>query len=285
MRARQILPYAEVLLLTIIWGGSFVSSKFALKSFDLFFILMVRYLTSALLLGLLFWRRVKQIDPRTLWHSGIVGIVIYLAMLLQMYGLRSTLASHQSVILVSYTVIVPLLERLVSKKRPGVHVFAAILLIGIGVFLISVREAFLPCYGDMVTLVFAFFYSMQIFLIGIYIKECEPVAFTVNMLFVAGLLSGITWLRCKSVPVGIPAGSSIAGLVYLALLNTAVAFLLQNHAQKYMQSTGVVLIMSMESVFGVIAAYLGLGEEITIRVIAGCVLVVGANLLVILWKK
>lgn len=290
--SKSCIAYIEVLLLTIIWGGSMVSSKFALMEFSSSFILAVRYIAGGLLLALLFPKHIKHLNFITLKYACTTGGVMYLGMVLHLYSLHFTSASHQSFILVSYTIIVPLLEWLWLKRSPPAGIIPAVILIITGVALISVTESSQWSYGDFVAVLFAIFYSFQLFLSGVWVKKCDMPAFTITMLFTVGALSTITCLLRQDYPHSLSALliqpdilPALGGLFYLTVFNTAAAFLLQCHAQTQTNSTLLVLIMSMESVFGAIAAYLLLHEKFTIRTIIGSILVIIANLIVVIPKK
>lgn len=286
--------YMEVLLLTIIWGSSMVSSKFALMAFSSSFILSVRYIVGGMLLTLLFPNHLKYLNFDTLKYAVITGCIMYLGMVLHLYSLHFTSASHQSFILVSYTIIVPLLEWICLKTSPPAGIVPAIVLIIIGVAFISITESSGWCYGDLIAVLFAIFYSFQLFLSGIWVKKCDMPVFTITMLLTVGVLSTIICLIRQDYPhslstlLALPdTMPALGGLFYLTVFNTAAAFLLQCHAQTQTSSTLLVLIMSMESIFGAITAYLLLHESFTVRTIIGSILVITANLIIVIppkWK-
>ena len=279
-KKKEKMANLEVLLLTMIWGGSFVASKLAQTAYDSFFILAIRYLGGALLIFAFFEPKMHRLTMQTIRYGSIVGVITYLGMSLQMYALKATTAASQSFLLVSYTVFVPILEWIITKKSPGRQVFLASLCIMCGVWLIAVKGDFSLGYGEMLTVIFAVLYSVQIILIGIYMKRIEPFSFTFVMLLTTGICAVITCVVLQVPFVGYTDVKSFGALFYLTVFNTAIAFALQNHAQKYMSSTATVLIMSLESVFGAIVAAVILREIFSIKMLFGSALILLANIIV-----
>ena len=62
-------------------------------------------------------------------------------------------------------------------------------------------------------------------------------------------------------------------MLYLGVFSTLVAFVLQNVGLKYLPSAWTSLLMSFESVFGVLFGLIVLGEHLTARMAAGCALI------------
>ena len=78
-------------------------------------------------------------------------------------------------------------------------------------------------------------------------------SFTVVQMLTAGGLSLFAALIFAPPLAGVSASSAL-GIVYLVVFNTAVAFLIQNIAQQYTTSTHASLLISLESVFGLIVS-------------------------------
>ena len=145
----------EALFLAIIWGATMVSSKFALETFSPTFMVAFRYITAGIIVGLVYKRHLIKVDRLTIIYGLITGVSIFAGMEIQLWGLQNTEASHQSFILTTYTVIVPILEWFVTKKVPGFRVFIAVPLIMAGVALISLNGQMSMNKGDAITLLFA----------------------------------------------------------------------------------------------------------------------------------
>lgn len=275
----------EALFLAIIWGATMVSSKFALETFSPTFMVAFRYITAGIIVGLVYKRHIIKVDRLTIIYGLITGVSIFAGMEIQLWGLQNTEASHQSFILTTYTVIVPILEWFITKKAPGFRVFIAVPLIMAGVALISLNGQMSMNKGDAITLLFAFVYSIQIILIGIFVKNCDRFAFNFYMLICTGILAAIGSIIFGINPlIGVINTKSTLGLLYLTIFATFFAFVLQVSVQSKKTSTSAVILMSLESVFGMIAAFLILKEPIGLKMIIGGALIVFANILVVTKK-
>jgi drug/metabolite transporter (DMT)-like permease len=72
----------------------------------------------------------------------------------------------------------------------------------------------------------------------------------------------------------------------LIVLCTAVAYIVMNHMQKYTSPTHTALIFTTEPVFAAFFAFLLLGEMLSSRAVAGCLLILSGMVVSELkWKK
>lgn len=139
--------------------------------------------------------------------------------------------------------------------------------------------------GDSLSVLFAVLFGLQIVAVGIFADENTDVfAMSFFQMLTAGLvgLGGCAVLGQWTLPGG---AESWTGITYLAVLNTFVAFLAQNWAQKYARDTTAALLMSLESLFGFLFSVLYYHETITVRFLLGSVLCFGAVLLNTIGKK
>ncbi|MEW8974159.1 MAG: DMT family transporter [Tissierellaceae bacterium] len=126
--------------------------------------------------------------------------------------------------------------------------------------------------GDKLTLICAVFFALHIISIGIHSKNHDPIILSIIQFGVVAILSLLTGLIFKVEFVPMTREISMP-ILYLAIVNTIIAFGIQNIAQKYTTSTHAAIILSLESVFGSFFSILLLGEKFTIRLFLGCVII------------
>lgn len=263
---------ALLLLTAAIWGGGFAAGKLALAGLSPMPILMYRFCGSALVLGLLFRRRIAAATRRTVRCGCMLGALQFLGLAIQMAALQYTTPSKQSFLAASYVCFTPLAAWLLAKDRPSARDGAAALLALAGVGFISIGAAFQVQRGDPMTLGFALVFAVQIVLTGKYAREIDPLVLAFFQFCAAGALSAAS-VAVLGDSVVCTGSTALGGLVYLVFINTALALCLQNAAQRRAKPAHTALILSLESVFGFFFSVLIFGEAVTWRVLLGGALV------------
>lgn len=283
---KVILADLALVIVAAVWGGGFVAVKDALDSAGPYFIMTMRFVIATLLMGIIFWKKVKHIDRKTLKAGCIIGVILFLAFAFQTIGLQYTSASKQSFVTAVYVVMVPFLYWIVTRNIPKFYnvLAAAICLGGIWFLTLSGGEVGGFNKGDMLTLVCALLFAAHIVAVGFFAEKHDPIQLTILQLGVSAILSLICMIVLKEVPATI-SKETMTPILYLAILSTFLAFLIQNVAQKYTYSSHAAIIMCTEAVFGTILSVMILGESLTVKMILGCILIFASILLSELGEK
>lgn len=275
---KTLLADLALITVALIWGVGFIASKAALVTIIPLWVMTFRFLGSGVLLLILFLKRVRRLDKRTVLMGMVVGSFMFTGMVFQTIGLDHTTASNQAFLIPSYVVLVPFVSWMMTRIKPRALDVAAALLTFAGVAVISLKPDFSMNLGDALTLIFAVVYSFQIVFLGLFVKETDVMSFTVVQMLTAGGLSLFAALVFAPPLDGVSATSAF-GILYLVVFNTALAFLIQNIAQQYTTSTHASLLISLESVFGLIVSVIFLHDPFGPRMALGCGLVFAAVLL------
>ena len=275
---KTLLADLALITVALIWGVGFIASKAALVTIIPLWVMTFRFLGSGVLLLILFLKRVRRLDKRTVLMGMVVGSFMFTGMVFQTIGLDHTTASNQAFLIPSYVVLVPFVSWMMTRIKPRALDVAAALLTFAGVAVISLKPDFSMNLGDALTLIFAVVYSFQIVFLGLFVKETDVMSFTVVQMLTAGGLSLFAALVFAPPLDGVSATSAF-GILYLVVFNTALAFLIQNIAQQYTTTTHASLLISLESVFGLIVSVIFLHDPFGPRMALGCGLVFAAVLL------
>ena len=151
---------------------------------------------------------------------------------------------------------------------------AAALLAIVGIGLLSLQGDLTMNIGDVLTLICGLGFALHMIYIDRYTKRHDPVLLTILQLGFAAVYS---WIMAPVTDGGFPVEALnqdiMIGMLYLGIFSTMIAFLLQNVCQKYTTPNTTSLLLSMESVFGVLFSVLLLHERLTGRMITGCILI------------
>ncbi|MCI8646538.1 MAG: DMT family transporter [Firmicutes bacterium] len=266
-----------LLFVALFWGAGFVAGKFALEGMGPLNITAYRYAGAALLMLLLCLRRLRRITKKMILWAGLIGFLMFLGNTLQTIGLQYTTPGKQSFIISLYTVLVPLLSWILLRVRPSRRILAAAFIALAGIALLTLKDDFTIGLGDGLTFGFAITFSLQVVFIGMVIKDMDAMVFTFLQLFVAAALSVITALIFEPIQnIGDLNPLPLAGMLYLIVINSTCAFLLQNLCQRVAPASHTAILLSLETVFGTIFAVTLAGEVFRGRMIAGCILMFAA---------
>lgn len=275
----SILAGAGLLCAACIWGFAFVVVKDSLDYIGPVWMMAFRFSIAAAGLALLFAPRLKKLNG-TYWRDGaVLGAFLFTAYAFQTVGCKYTTAGKNAFLTTTYVMIVPLIGWLIYHKRPGWYVFVSAVISVTGIGLLALKKGdgslFSMNFGDILTLVCGLFYALHI----IYVEKTniteDAIVLTVLQFFFAAVFS---WITAPFTDGAFPASQLanprvIGSMLYLGLLSTMVAFVLQNVGLKYVQSSLASLFLSFESVFGVLFSTLVLHEQLTPRMIIGCILI------------
>ena len=238
-----------------IWGGSFVVIKGALDVVPPCWLMFVRFFFSALIVGALFWKRVRpHLDASTLRCGSVLGILSGTAFVVQNIGLTDTTPGRNAFLTATYCVMVPFVNWAVARRRPGATSIVAAALGILGVGLLSLGDDFSVglSWGDMLTLVSAVLYALHIVAVARFSASGhEVMTMTVTQLAMSAVVSLAAALVLEGViDFGVFADPGIWGALHVPPAPAS-------------------LLLSLESVFAVIASVLFYGEVVTPRLACG----------------
>jgi drug/metabolite transporter (DMT)-like permease len=284
-KKKALLADFALLLAAVCWGGGFIAGDIAVEHFSTFYILSIRFLSAALVTFVFFGRIIKRCGTAEIKYGLTLGLFFAVSMPLQIIGLKYTTPSKQAFLVAGYAAMVPFFSWLILKKRPKITAFFAGILVLLGIGLITLNSSFTIEIGDSLSLGFAVAYAIFVVLTGIFAGKCNPIGMSFFSYLGTGVFSLFVALVFEEFPVSFPKAGLLA-LAYLATVSTAVAFTLQNVAQKYTSDSHAALFLSMESLFAFIFGVFLYGDPFTPRLLVGGLIVFSAVIISELkWKK
>lgn len=261
----------------MIWGFSFVVVK---NSFDLvstIYMLAFRFTIATIVLAAIFWKKLKQLNKKVVVQGLILGILLFTSYVLQTEGCKYTTAGKNAFLTTVYIVIVPFLAWLISRKKPDGYAFFAAFLALVGIGLLSLQGDLSLNYGDVLTLLCGLTFAGHLIGISQFTQKSDPILLTILQMFFTAVFSWIGSIFTGGEFGAIEMSSELLiSMLYLGVLSSAVGFLLQTVGQKYLTPSTGALLIATESVFGVLASAIFLGERMTPRMIVGCVIILMA---------
>ena len=253
------------------WGFSYIFMKFGLESCTPMQIIFLRSSIAFVLLLAIF--RKNAIPNKTeLAFAFLIGIAVYALSIGYTFGLQTTDASTAGFLAGTTVAMVPIMNGILKRKMPEKKVlFCALLALG-GIALMSITEQLKISFGAMLCIGGAISYAVQIIITNHALEKCRVKVITTWQLGFCGLLGLISMMFMGEMSISIQ-GISWVGILGLAFISNAYGYLAQTSAQKTVTPERIGFLYSLEPVFCAILAVLFFGEIMSLKELAGAILI------------
>lgn len=280
--AKRLYLYCIFALLAaaMILGLSFVAQKAGMEYVGPFTFNTLRCFIGSLFLApfLFIFKKEPEGYSAKNWLTGgvLTGLVLFFAFSINQYCMIYADAGKAGFLTALYIIFVPVLSVFFKQKLPR-NVMIALVFALTGVYLLCAKGGFSFELWDIFLVVSAFFFALHIIVVGHFTKKVSALRLSCLQFLVAGSLS--LPLMLMEHPT---LGAVLAGykpILFIGVVVTGVAYTLQIFGQKGARPVAATLLLSSESVFAVLGGMLLLGETLTGKEIAGCLIMVCAIVL------
>ena len=269
----------RILLLAaaLLWGGTLSAQRISTQFLGAFSFMGVRYLAGFLsMLPIVYWEQRYHnhaIDGEKKPFSLVLAAAILTIFLtagtgFQQLGMFYTTAGKAGFITAFYIIIVPLLG-LFFKKRCGLFVWLGVALAIVGLYFLCITESLTIQFGDFLIFICAILFSIHILIIDYFTLRVDGVKMSCIQFFVCGLLCAVPMLLFET-PDITQLLAAWKPVLYAGIMSSGVAYTLQIVGQKGMNPTVASLILSLEAVVSVLAGFVMLDQQLTMRETMGC---------------
>jgi drug/metabolite transporter (DMT)-like permease len=269
MKNKKLFASLMILIAAISWGLAY-SVQTIMSDLGTFTITFFKCIGGLLLLAIALIKKAK-FTKTTIIFGIIVGAINFLGCASQQKGLELSSTTNASFITSLYIVMVPLLGLFLGKKV-NKKTWLAIVIALIGMYLLCISGEFKLRIGDIILVFAALFYALQIVFIDNKVGEVEPLPFAAVQQVTASILAGSIMIFVEK-----PNPSTLLSywplLAFLSLISGALSMFIQNRFQPDVGPTLASLIMSFESVFGALFAWIILNQALSLREIIGGALI------------
>ncbi len=288
----ELLHTLALLVCAAIWGSAFVAQSVGAEYVGAFTFLAVRnWIAVVFLIPVIYVRDTilrkrgrpsvrpaNRTQRRCLLTGGAAcGFFLCAASAFQQVGIRYTTTAKAGFITALYVVIVPILSVFFGKSVKS-RIWMCVALAVLGLYLLCMRGELSLSFGDGVVLVCAFLFACQIMTVDYFAPQVDTVRLSQTQFLVTALLSTVCMFFFEDLSTDslIKALPSIA---YAGVMSSGVAYTLQIIGQQNLNPAIASITMSLESVFAALAGWIVLGQSMTVRELAGCVLMFAAIIL------
>ena len=270
---------ADLLLfmVAIIWGTAFVAQGIAGQYHIAYLFNGVSFMLAAAILIPLIPSGTKISTDQWKWML-IAGVVLCLATAMQQVGLLFTKVANASFLTSLYTVFTPFLLWIGFRERPHWVDLIAVTMAGIGAFMLSTAGKLQVQPGDAIELFGSLFWATHFVVLGKFASKFESISFASGHFFISGLINFVIGMVREDISV-LGTLPLMGAILYRATLSIGIGYTLQVWGQKHTPPTDAALILGLEAVFAVLAAWLALKQTLLPVQLIGCAVIFGAVLL------
>ncbi len=272
--SKKIQGTLLLMIAALIWGSSFIVMKSATDFLTPAVLLFIRFSLASVFLFILFFNKIKTFPKENIIGGLLTGCCLFFAYYVQTWGLNFTTPGKNAFLTAVYCAIVPFLVWLFYHKRPDAYNFIAAFICVLGVGCVSLDANLSMNKGDFLTLCGGLLYAIHILLIKKFSKDVDGGAFTTFQFIGGSIVALIVSLINENISLVGQIGSDIyLQIFYLAFFATAVTMVCQTIGQNCVSECQASLILSLESVFGVLFSVLFYGEVLSMKMILGFILI------------
>jgi drug/metabolite transporter (DMT)-like permease len=266
-----VVPFVALVLVTAVWGVTFVQIKDALELYPLFAFLAVRFAIAVATLAVPVGARLRTLGPRGLAAGASLGALLAAGYGLQTAGLQRTTVSAAGFVTGMYVVLTPVFALALFRIRAGLAVWVGVGLAVAGLGMLSGISAGSPS-GDLLVLAAAALYALQIVLMERFAPRYDPLAFT--LMEMSAAFVGFAAIAVATGQVHVPRGWTVWGaLLVTGVFASALAYLVQAWAQQRTSANRTALAFALEPVFAGIFGYALAGDRLGALGWTGCVVI------------
>lgn len=277
---KQIKADMMLLLVTLCWGVSYLLVDISLEDMGSFTLNANRFLIAFAVAYSLSYRKIRNVSKETLKYSVILGVLLVFVYIGATFGIQYTTLSNTGFLCGLSVVFTPVLSSVIYRKAPEKKLVLVIIMSVTGIALLTLKDNFSINYdnllGDLLSIMCAFVYAIDLLVTerAVQKEEVNPFQLGVFQLGVTGILN--LFLAFIFEKPHFPTTPNIwASVLFLSIICTGAAFIVQTIAQQYTSASHVGVIFSLETVFAGIVAYIFAHEVLTLKsYIGACLMIV-----------
>lgn len=265
-----------LVLVTIIWGTTFVLIQDTVKFVNPFLIVSGRTFIAAFVMFIILKIKTPKLifNKKSIIQGSIMGLLMATTFASQTIGLKYTSTGHSAFITGSAVIIVPIILLMIYKEIIKLQELIPILIVFVGLYLLTYNSGSQSenmWKGDLITLITMSSYAMHIILAGKYVKNDNVYSIVSYQFLSAGIASFIMSLFFGNSNPNVFNFNTIASILYLGIFATLFCYFIIVWVQKYESSVKVALVFTLEPVFAAFFGYLFIREKMNFNEIIGAI--------------
>lgn len=268
-----------LVLVTLIWGGSFLIEQYSIRLVGPFTTLAMRFSIAALVLVLVFYKHFRRITRAEIVAGSTIGIFLFAGYALQTVGLQYTTTSMAGFLTALYVPLVPVFSLFILRQRLNVGIVVAVLFSFLGLILLSASNKFTLSFGpgELLLVGCSFAFALHIVAISKFAPRVDAINLSIVQITLTALLSALT-MPLVHEPFALPSLSVWGANLFLGIGATAFALLVMNRVQQFISGIRATLSYALEPAWTGLFGYL-VGERLGTFAWIGCLCILFAMIM------
>ena len=278
MKQNKYVSMLLLFLAAFLWGFAFVAQDLV-ADIPPITVGMIRWFIGTLFLvpAIIIFDKISKNGRRLIGKKGldftkseliggiVTGVIVSVASVFQQKGIsEGTSGGKAAFITALYVVLVPIYA-LLLKKRVKLNVWISIVIAVVGFYFLCIKEDFGIVPSDAWIIISAAIYPIQILAIDHYAPKCDCIRMSCLQFFFAFLVSAVGAFAFESPIDWAEIGMHILPFLYIGICSSGIAYTLQIVGQRNVNPAVASLILSLESVFGLLGGVIILGTQLTVK--------------------
>lgn len=270
-----------------IWGFAFVAQRAGMEYIGPFTFNGIRFLLGSVsLLPVIYWMKQKQVNPpekqKNIIKGGLLaGAVLFIGASLQQAGMVYTEAGKAGFITGFYVILVPLIGVFIGQHITKLLWAGAFIALA-GLYFLTINGPFVLQKGDMLILLSALFWAAHVQIINKLVDNHAALPLSAFQFAVCGILSLGSGFIFETITLESMMQATVP-LLYGGFMSVGIAYTMQVVAQQHVHPAYASIILSFETVFAVLGGWMLLNEVLSVRSLAGCLLMLAGIIIVQIW--
>lgn len=271
---QQKLPQLTLMLITFIWGGSFITVQYGLNFCSPIIFVGLRFAAAAIAVSLISWKYLHSFNLKEVIAGFYIGSVIAIGYGTQTIGLQTITSSESAFLTALYVPLVPIFMWIFLKQKPNIMTWFGVSCAFLGLVFLTGNgwNAVQLKFGQIITLIGAIAIAFEIILIGYFAGKVNIRRVTVLQLIFASILCFVLAPFLGETQIPTFQWQLITVLIGLGFASACIQ-LVMNWAQQYVESSQAAIIYAGEPVWAALIGRLA-GERLPLLSLIGGALVV-----------
>jgi drug/metabolite transporter (DMT)-like permease len=269
-RWRNVKINALLVLVTMIWGSTFLIVQQTIKLTGPFTFLTMRFSIGTLVLAVIFHKRLAHITSAEIFTGSIIGVFLFSTYALQTTGLQYITSSKAGFITGMYVPLVAILAVPLLRQKPTMSSLLGVIFSVAGVALISVNHSFQFTFGlgEFLVMGCAITSALHVICISKFAPRVDAINLAIVQIAFTAVLSMVSMPIARE-PFVLPPLPVWGSALFMGIAATAFALAVMNKVQQFVSSTHATLIYALELVWVGMLGY-AVGEQLSIFAWIGC---------------
>lgn len=254
-----------LLLMTIVWGATFMFTKIGLENTGPFFYLILRFLVAIILVFVFFSKKLFPIKGALIQQGIFLGILFGLGFILQTTGLERTSIQKSAFITGLTVVLTPFTFRIISRRKIMLFSKIGVVIAAVGLYLFTNPSVGNFNLGDLLTLFSTICWALFITYLDVFTKDDHSFKSTIQLVFLqmigaVGVITiGFFLFEFSSFRFVINY-DLISSVAFNGILASFILMIVHTNYQRYTTPVKAALIFSMEPIFAAFFAFAFMSE-------------------------